>query len=82
MLDLGLKAILALQAASRFVETKPENYKRIEEAAKFMPLEDLSLSPQCGFASTMVGNELTEEEQWAKMKLVAAVAKQVWGTTE
>jgi len=55
--------------------------RRIEEAAKHFPLEQLSVSPQCGFASTAPGNLLTEDEQWAKMKLVADVARQVWGTT-
>jgi len=53
--------------------------RRINEAAKYVPLEDLALSPQCGFASTMEGNLLTEEEQWAKLRLVADTARQVWG---
>jgi 5-methyltetrahydropteroyltriglutamate--homocysteine methyltransferase len=51
---------------------------RIEEAARYFPLENLALSPQCGFASTMEGNLLTEEEQWAKLRLVADVARRVW----
>jgi 5-methyltetrahydropteroyltriglutamate--homocysteine methyltransferase len=55
--------------------------KRIDEATKFIPLERLALSPQCGFASTMEGNLLTEEQQWAKLKLVASVARKVWGST-
>ena len=45
-----------------------------------MPLDDLALSPQCGFASTAEGNLLTEEQQWAKLKLVVDVATKVWGT--
>jgi 5-methyltetrahydropteroyltriglutamate--homocysteine methyltransferase len=53
--------------------------KRIHEAAKYVPLENLALSPQCGFASTMEGNLLTEDEQWAKMRLVAETARRVWG---
>ena len=53
--------------------------KRIHEAAKYVPLEHLALSPQCGFASTMEGNLLTEDEQWAKMRLVAETARRVWG---
>lgn len=53
--------------------------RRIEEAAKYVPLEQLCLSPQCGFASTEEGNLLTEEEQWAKLHLVVEVARQVWG---
>jgi 5-methyltetrahydropteroyltriglutamate--homocysteine methyltransferase len=51
---------------------------RIEEAARYFPLENLALSPQCGFASTMEGNLLTEEEQWGKLRLVADVARRVW----
>ena len=52
---------------------------RIEEAARYFPQENLALSPQCGFASTMEGNLLTEEEQWAKLRLVVNVARRVWG---
>ena len=52
--------------------------KRIEEASRYVPLEDLALSPQCGFASTMEGNLLTEEEQWAKLRLVVEIARRVW----
>jgi 5-methyltetrahydropteroyltriglutamate--homocysteine methyltransferase len=51
---------------------------RIREAAKFFPLDNLTLSPQCGFASTAEGNLLTEDEQWAKMKLVIDTVKKVW----
>ena len=54
---------------------------RIEEASRFMPLDNLALEPQCGFASMMEGNLLTHDEQWAKLKLVADVARRVWGTT-
>jgi len=52
---------------------------RINEAAKVVPLENLALSPQCGFASTMEGNLLTENDQWAKLRLVAETARNVWG---
>ena len=52
--------------------------ERIKEAARYVPLEDLALSPQCGFASTMEGNLLTEEDQWAKLQLVADTVRQVW----
>jgi len=51
---------------------------RIEEASKYVPLENLALSPQCGFASTMEGNVMTEDEQWAKLQLVVDVARTVW----
>jgi 5-methyltetrahydropteroyltriglutamate--homocysteine methyltransferase len=53
--------------------------RRIEEAARIVPLENLALSPQCGFASMMEGNLLTEDQQWAKLKLVAETARKVWG---
>jgi 5-methyltetrahydropteroyltriglutamate--homocysteine methyltransferase len=53
--------------------------KRIHAAAKYIPLENLALSPQCGFASTMEGNLLTEDDQWAKLKLVVDTARRVWG---
>ena len=53
--------------------------QRIKEASKYIPLERLSLSPQCGFASCEIGNKLTEEEQWAKLKLVKEIAEEVWG---
>jgi len=54
---------------------------RIEEATKYADLDQLCLSPQCGFASTEEGNILTEEAQWAKLKLVADLAREVWGTS-
>jgi len=53
--------------------------RKIQQAATYVPLERLALSPQCGFASTMEGNLLTEEEQWAKMRLVIETAHRVWG---
>ena len=53
--------------------------KRIEEASKFVAIENLALSPQCGFASTTEGNLLTEDCQWAKLKLVTDTARRVWG---
>jgi 5-methyltetrahydropteroyltriglutamate--homocysteine methyltransferase len=53
--------------------------KRIDEASKYVPMENLALSPQCGFASTAEGNLLTEDQQWAKLKLVMDTVRQVWG---
>jgi 5-methyltetrahydropteroyltriglutamate--homocysteine methyltransferase len=53
--------------------------RQIDAATKFLPLDQLALSPQCGFASMSEGNLITEAEQWAKMKLVADVARKVWG---
>jgi 5-methyltetrahydropteroyltriglutamate--homocysteine methyltransferase len=61
------------------LEAQDQVGRRIEEAAKYVPLESLALSPQCGFASTMDGNLLTEDEQWSKLGLVAKTARQVWG---
>jgi 5-methyltetrahydropteroyltriglutamate--homocysteine methyltransferase len=52
--------------------------QRIEEASRYVPLEDLALSPQCGFASTMEGNLLSEQEQWAKLRLVVETARRIW----
>ncbi len=60
------------------LENKDELKRRIEEAAKFVPLERLALSPQCGFASTLEGNLLTEAEQEAKLQLAADTAREIW----
>ena len=62
------------------LETKDELKRRIDAAAKFLPLEQLALSPQCGFASTEEGNSLTEDQQWAKLRLCAEVAREIWGS--
>ncbi|WP_026867707.1 MULTISPECIES: 5-methyltetrahydropteroyltriglutamate--homocysteine S-methyltransferase [Jeotgalicoccus] len=61
------------------LEDKEEIKGRIEEAAKYISKDRLCLSPQCGFASTEEGNNLTEEEQWAKLQLVKEIAEEVWG---
>lgn len=61
------------------LEDKAAVIARIHEAAGYIPLERLSLSPQCGFASCEIGNKLTEEEQWAKLALVKEIAEEVWG---
>lgn len=61
------------------LEDKRSVIARIKEASKYVPLENLYLSPQCGFASCEIGNKLTEEEQWAKLKLVKEIAEEVWG---
>jgi len=61
------------------LEAKDAIKRRIEEAAKFAPLEQLCLSGQCGFASTEEGNSLAEDEQWAKLAMIVDVAKDVWG---
>jgi 5-methyltetrahydropteroyltriglutamate--homocysteine methyltransferase len=61
------------------LESKDEIKRRIEQAAKFTDIENLCLSGQCGFASTEEGNLLTEDEQWAKLRLIVEVADEVWG---
>lgn len=61
------------------LEDKAAIIARIHEAAKYVPLENLYLSPQCGFASCEIGNKLTEEQQWAKLALVKEIAEEVWG---
>jgi 5-methyltetrahydropteroyltriglutamate--homocysteine methyltransferase len=60
------------------LESKDALKRRIDEAAKFAPLDQLCLSPQCGFASTEEGNALAEEEQWAKLRMIVEVAQEVW----
>lgn len=61
------------------LENKEKVIARIHEAAKYIPLDRLYLSPQCGFASCEIGNKLTEEQQWAKLALVKEIAEEVWG---
>lgn len=74
------KVVLGLiTTKSPVLEDKQLVIDRIHDAAKYIPLERLYLSPQCGFASCEIGNKLTEEEQWAKLRLVKEVAEKVWG---
>lgn len=61
------------------LESKDEIKRRIDEAAKSISVDRLCLSPQCGFASTEEGNTLTEEEQWAKLRMIVELAEEVWG---
>ena len=61
------------------LEDKEKVIARIHEAAKYVPLDRQYLSQQCGFASCEIGNKLTEEQQWAKLKLVKEIAEEVWG---
>ena len=80
-LPKGKKRVVVglVTSKSGTLEKKDDIKRRLDEAAKFAPLEQLCLSPQCGFASTEEGNILTEEEQWAKLRLVVDVAREVWG---
>jgi 5-methyltetrahydropteroyltriglutamate--homocysteine methyltransferase len=64
---------------SGVLESRDSLKKRIDEAARYVPLENLRLSPQCGFSSTHHGNKLSEDEQWRKLALVVEVAREVWG---
>ena len=74
------KVVLGLiTTKSPELEDKERVIHRINEAAKYVPLERLYLSPQCGFASCEIGNKLTEEQQWDKLKLVKEIAEEVWG---
>jgi len=79
-LPQGRLAVLGLMTTKTgALESKDAIKRRIEEAAKFAALDQLRLSPQCGFASTEEGNTLAEEEQWAKLRTIVEVAREVWG---
>jgi len=79
LLPKGKKVVLGLVTTkSAALESKDALKKRIDEAAKLVPLESLCLSPQCGFASTHHGNRLSEDEQWHKLARVVEVAREVW----
>lgn len=75
----GKKVVLGLITSKQpGLEDKEAVKARIKEASKYVPLENLYLSPQCGFASCEIGNKLTEEEQWAKIALIQEIAAEVW----
>jgi len=77
----GRIAVLGLiTTKSGRVETVDELKRRLDEASRYLPLEQLALSPQCGFASGIAGNLLTEEEQWRKLDVMLETARQVWGS--
>jgi 5-methyltetrahydropteroyltriglutamate--homocysteine methyltransferase len=80
-LPKGNKVVVVGVITSKFgeLEKKDDVMRRLREAAQFAPLEQLAVSPQCGFASTEEGNVLSEEEQWAKLRLAVEVAQEVWG---
>jgi 5-methyltetrahydropteroyltriglutamate--homocysteine methyltransferase len=80
-LPKGKTVVLGLVTSkSGTLEKKDDIKRRIDEAAKFAPLEQLALSPQCGFASTEEGNTLAIDEQWAKLRLIVEIAQEVWGS--
>ena len=75
------KVVLGLVSSKKpALESKNQLKRRIYEAAKFFPLENLCLSPQCGFASTHHGNKITEDIEKRKLALIAETAAEVWGT--
>lgn len=75
----GKTVVLGLVSSKRpELESKRDLIRRIDEASRYVPLDDLAISPQCGFASTMEGNLLSEDDQWAKLRLVAEIAREVW----
>ena len=77
----GKRVVLGLVTTKRGeLEKKDDLKRRIDEASRFVPLEQLCLSPQCGFSSTVEGNALTYEEQVAKLRLVVETAREVWGS--
>jgi 5-methyltetrahydropteroyltriglutamate--homocysteine methyltransferase len=76
----GKTVVLGLVTSkSGRLEPKDELKRRIDEASKYVPLDQLCLSPQCGFASTEEGNVLVEDEQWAKLRMIVELAEEVWG---
>ncbi|MGB7618439.1 MAG: 5-methyltetrahydropteroyltriglutamate--homocysteine S-methyltransferase, partial [Pseudolabrys sp.] len=80
MLPKDRTAVLGLVTTkSGRLESKDEIKRRIEQAAKFVSLEQLCVSPQCGFASTEEGNALAEDEQWAKLCMIIELAGEIWG---
>ena len=75
----GKQVVLGLVTSKRpELESSDELARRVDEAAAHIPLDRLCLSPQCGFASTVEGNALTEDEQWAKLRLVVDTAARIW----
>ena len=69
--------LLTTKAAA--LESAADITRRVEEAARYVPLERLCLSPQCGFASTVHGNQITEADQWTKLERIFEVTRQIWG---
>jgi 5-methyltetrahydropteroyltriglutamate--homocysteine methyltransferase len=80
-LPKGNKSVVLglVTSKSGTLEKKDDIKRRIEEATKFAPLDQLCLSPQCGFASTEEGNILAEDQQWAKFRMIVETANEVWG---
>ena len=79
-LPKGKKRVVVglVTSKSGTLEKKDDIKRRLDEAAKYAPLDQLGLSPQCGFASTEEGNVLTEDQQWAKLKMIVDISREVW----
>jgi 5-methyltetrahydropteroyltriglutamate--homocysteine methyltransferase len=76
----GKQVVLGLVTTKRGeLESKDDLKRRIEEASRYVDVDQLCLSPQCGFSSTVEGNALSEEQQWAKLRLTVETAAEVWG---
>jgi 5-methyltetrahydropteroyltriglutamate--homocysteine methyltransferase len=74
------RVVLGLVTSKRgALENRDTLMRRIQEATAYVPIENLALSPQCGFASVVEGNIITPEDQWAKLRLVVETAREVWG---
>jgi 5-methyltetrahydropteroyltriglutamate--homocysteine methyltransferase len=77
----GKTVVLGLVTSKKgALESKDDLKRRVNDAARYLDLEQLCLSPQCGFASTEEGNVLTETEQWAKLSSIVETAGEIWGT--
>jgi 5-methyltetrahydropteroyltriglutamate--homocysteine methyltransferase len=75
------KVVVLGLVSSKVPELESENElkRRIDEASRYIPLDQLALSPQCGFSSNIVGNLISEDDQWRKLELIQQVAADVWG---
>ena len=77
----GKRVVLGLVTTKRGeLESKDALKRRIDDAARFVDLDQLCLSPQCGFSSTKEGNDLTQDQQWAKLRLIVETAQEIWGS--
>jgi len=79
-LPKGKRVVLGVVTSKRGeLESKDFIKRRVEEAAKYTDIDQLCLSAQCGFSSTSEGNDLTEQQQWDKLRLIVDVAQEIWG---
>ena len=77
----GKRVVLGLVTTKRGeLESKDDLKRRLEEASRYVDIDQLCLSPQCGFSSTKEGNDLSQEQQWAKLRLIVETAEEVWGS--